>query len=94
MLRFRLRAGCAKVFARSHYSETMEELRNIKKSTCHSIFDKCIHSFVREIFNESVNIPSNDDLKRTLHVLIIWGFNGCFGSIDCTHIYWKRCPKE
>ena len=22
------------------------------------------------------------------------GFNGCFGSIYCTHIFWNRCQKK
>jgi hypothetical protein len=49
---------------------------------------------VEHFFDIFVTIPKGDKLRKVMEVNKMLGFNGCFGSIDCTHIFWKRCPKE
>lgn len=41
-----------------------------------------------------LRLPTANDLFRIekLHKAV-HGVNGMFGSIDCTHTYWKNCPK-
>jgi hypothetical protein len=29
-----------------------------------------------------------------MEVYKIMGFNGCIGSVDCTHIHWNKCKKQ
>ena len=42
----------------------------------------------------SFRIPTPYDIKRTakLHK-VVHGVSGMFGSLDCTHTYWKNCAK-
>ena len=37
-------------------------------------------------------IPRGADLRSVMDVYKLMGFNGAFGSVDCTHINWRRCP--
>lgn len=41
-----------------------------------------------------VTIPKGDKSRKIMEVYKMLGFNGCFRSIDSTHIFWKRCPRE
>ena len=43
---------------------------------------------------EYLRLPTANDMKRitTLH-RIAHGVDGMFGSLDCSHTFWKNCPK-
>lgn len=83
-----------RILGRGHDFDTMEELSMVPMSTCHAIFKQFIFTFVYEFFDEFVKMPVGDDLKKVMRVYKMMGLNGCAGSLDCTHIYWKRCPRE
>jgi Plant transposon protein len=51
---------------------------------------------IKECFQtEFLRIATKSDMKQitTLHQQI-HGVPGMVGSLDCTHIYWKNCPKR
>jgi hypothetical protein len=92
-VKFRVLIGL-RFLARAHDSDTMEELSQVKSSTCHTIFHQFIDGMVEHLFPLFVTIPTGHKLRKVMEVYKMLGFNGCFGSIDCTHVFWKRCPKE
>ncbi len=83
-----------RILAKNHDCDTMCELSLIGASTCHSIFQKFVTNFVRNYFHQLVNIPQGEELKAVMEVYKIMGFNGCIGSVDCTHIHWNKCRKQ
>jgi len=54
-------------------------------------FDKVISLLYKEEF---LRLPTKQDLNAiiALHKKVV-GVDGCFGCLDCTHTYWKNCPK-
>ncbi|XP_066314837.1 uncharacterized protein [Miscanthus floridulus] len=60
---------------------TMEVLKNFVKG-------------VREVFGERhLRHPTMEDTERLLKLGEKRGFPGIFGSIDCMHWQWERCPN-
>ena len=37
-------------------------------------------------------MPIGPDIRRVMDVYKLLGFNGAFGSIDCTYVAWRKCP--
>ncbi len=83
-----------KILARGNDFDTILELSGVPLLTCHRIFNTFIKSFTINFFNEYVHMPTGDKLTQCMNTYKLLGFNGCVGSIDCTHIYWSKCPKE
>ncbi len=58
---------------------------------CCEEFDKAIISLYQE---EYLRCPTEDDLKAIVKLhKARHKVNGMFGSLDCSHTYWKNCPK-
>ena len=60
--------------------------------------EECCDNFAKAINTVySVNylrLPTATDVKRVLKLhKAIHNIDGMFGSLDCTHTYWKNCPK-
>ncbi len=72
----------------------MSELSGVPISTCHNIFHTFIKSFTVNFFDQYVSMPTGDKMKEVMNVYKLLDFNECVGSMDCTHIYWNKCPKE
>lgn len=83
-----------RILAKNHDSETMCELSLVGASTCNKIFRKFVVNFKREYFKQIVYLPEGEELRKVMDVYKILGFNGCFGSMDCTHLRWNKCPAE
>jgi hypothetical protein len=51
-------------------------------------------SAIKLVYGGFIRFPSTTDLNRIskLH-RCIHGVSGMLGSLDCTHTYWKNCPK-
>ena len=82
-----------RILSRNNDMDTMEELTGIKRSTIHTIFTKFIVNFTGAFFDKYVNLPEGEELTRIMNAYKMMGFNGAFGSVDCTHVYWNKCPK-
>jgi hypothetical protein len=83
-----------RMLGKNHDFDTLNELSLIGASTCHVIFVTFVTNFVKKYFHKLVNIPQGEELRAVMEVYKIMGFNGCFGSIDCTHIHWNKCKKQ
>ena len=58
---------------------------------CCKQFDKAITLLYTK---EYLRVPSAADLKAITNLhKSIHGVDGLLGSLDCTHTYWKNCPK-
>jgi hypothetical protein len=82
-----------RILAKNHDSDTMCELSLVGASTCNTIFRTFVLNFRREYFREIVFMPEGEELQKVMDVYKLLGFNGCFGSIDCTHLWWNKCPS-
>ena len=83
-----------KILAKNHNCDTLNECS----------FGRCIHmqqdfftflvNFALLYFEHLIFMPEGKQLQKTIDILKILGFNGCFGSIDCTLLRWNKCPRE
>ena len=83
-----------RILAKNHDSETLNELSLVGASTCNLIFRQFVLNFRNSFFRKIVYVPEGEELRKCIDVYKIMGFNGCFGSIDCTHVRWNKCPSE
>jgi hypothetical protein len=59
--------------------------------TCCQEFDAAIKSIYMK---EWLRLPTKQDLKAIMKLhKSVHGVEGMFGSLDCSHTYWKNCPK-
>jgi len=57
------------------------------------IFKQFVDGCVKYLYAKYVHVPDGEELDRVRMVYEKLGLPGCIGSMDCTHIYWHRCPK-
>ena len=58
---------------------------------CMIQFDKVILQLYK---GEYLRLPTAEDLKAIVNLhKSCQGVDGMLGSLDCTHTYWKNCPK-
>ena len=58
---------------------------------CCKNFDKAIMAIYMK---EYLRVPTKADLKAIAQLhKSVHQVDGMFGSLDCTHTYWKNCPK-
>ncbi|MFS7995571.1 putative harbinger transposase-derived protein [Helianthus anomalus] len=60
---------------------------------------ECLHFFCNAVIKlygkEFLRKPTSHDISRIYAAHEArWHFPGMLGSIDCTHIEWKNCPRE
>ena len=62
-----------------------------------TVIDESLKRFCRsvvEVYGEEyLRSPNPADIHRILKENVSRGLPGLFGSIDCTHLEWKNCPK-
>lgn len=80
--------------ARGHDTDTMEELSGVSQATCHRIFQLFIRNYSKRLFNKYVFVPTGRGLVEVMRDYKLLGFNGAWGSIDVTHVFWNKCPEE
>lgn len=81
-----------RILGRGSVLDDIEEFCRVRKSTVHAIFHQFINGVARTMFAAYVTPPSGDRLKRVLNTYARLGFPGAVGSVDCTHVYWDKCP--
>jgi hypothetical protein len=58
---------------------------------CCKEFDKAVKLCYEEEF---LRLPTKDDIKAITRLhKSVHRVDGMFGSLDCSHTYWKNCPK-
>ena len=79
--------------ARGHDDLTIKNMSKIGKSTVHNIFKSFVERFVKQFHGKWINRrPSPDELAKIMETYRKLGFPGAIGSVDCTHVGWRRCP--
>jgi hypothetical protein len=59
---------------------------------------QCCNTFdttIKKVYQgEYLRLPTDNDVKAIFNLHhSIHGIKGMFGSLDCSHTYWKNCPK-
>jgi hypothetical protein len=84
-----------RILGRGSCADDMSEMSGVGESTCNSIFKRFIAGMsVDEVFNLYVHPPAGAKLTEVMDTYARLGFPGAVGSIDCTHIFWSKCPVE
>lgn len=81
-----------RILGRGHSSDDNWDGCEVCESTCTAIFHKFIRGMVRHFFVDSVKPPTGDRLAQVMATYSRLGYPGAVGSIDCTHIFWGKCP--
>ena len=81
-----------RILGRGHSADDNWDGSGVAESTCTAIFHKFIRGMVTHFFAESVKPPTGDKLTEVMATYARLGYPGAVGSIDCTHIYWGKCP--
>ncbi|XP_066338381.1 uncharacterized protein [Miscanthus floridulus] len=74
-------------------ADELDEYLKIGETTAMEALKKFVKG-VREVFGERyLRRPTMEDTERLLKLGEKRGFPGMFGSIDCMHWQWERCPN-
>ena len=82
-----------RILGRDNCADDISEFLNIGESTVYPIFKQFVDGCVKYLYSKYVHVPDGEELDRVRIVYEKLGLPGCIGSMDCTHIYWHRCPK-
>jgi hypothetical protein len=83
-----------RILGRDAVSDSCEELSEIARSTCNDIFIQFVAQFNAAFYDDVIKPPTGDNLLHVMETYRKLGFPGCVGSIDCTHVKWRQCPKS
>ena len=82
-----------RILGRDNCADDISEFLNIGESSITPIFKQFIHGCVKYLYSRYVYIPEREEMQQVRKVYERLGLPGCIGSMDCTHIFWHRCPK-
>ena len=83
-----------RILAKNHGCDTLHGLSLVGASTCSKFFCTFVINFARLYFEHLVFVPEGEQLRKTMDIYKIRGFNGYFESIDCTHLRWNKYPRK
>lgn len=82
-----------RILARGSTADDMADGSGVREATCRQIFLQFIKGMSsHEVFGQIVKPPTGERLQSVMDTYSRLGFPGAVGSIDCTHIYWGKCP--
>ena len=86
---------CLRILGRNSIADDIKEFNGdcIGESTINSIFKKFVTNFAKRIYPTIVKLPTDQKLQSIMRVYQRLGIPGCLGSMDCTHVWWYRCPS-
>ena len=85
--------ACLRILARDAVGDDIDEHLNIGNSTVNSFFKRFLANCANILFPKYVYVPQGEALDAVEAVYRRMGFPGCVGSMDCTHVFWDKCPK-
>jgi hypothetical protein len=85
---------CLRILARGNFYDDISEMVGIGLSTVAYIFVRFCNNFSTYYFEEFVHPPVGEDLAKVLNIYEVLGLPGAVGSMDCTHVWWDKCPVE
>lgn len=80
------------VLGRGSCCHAMVVASGVGESTCLQLFHAFIRGMVKYFFKDTVKPPTGERLKVVMDTYARLGYPGAVGSIDCTHIFWNKCP--
>jgi hypothetical protein len=86
--------SCLKILGRDLCADEIDENLNIGESTVNKFFKMFITNYAAAMFSKYVYVPEGEEMDRVEEVYRHMGFPGCIGSMDCTHIFWDKCPEK
>ena len=86
--------ACLKILGRDLCCDEIDEVLNISESTVNKFFHQFITNFANAVYDKYVYVPDGAELDAVQEVYSRMGFPGCVGSMDCTHVFWDKCPER
>jgi len=83
-----------RILGRGNVADDLNELSEVGASTCNTIFKTFVTNFSCFFFDEYVKMPQGDRLQSIMRAYERLGMVGCIGSMDCTHLWWNKCPDD
>lgn len=85
---------CLRLLGRGLTLDDIEDLSCIPSSTVWLCFHQFISKFSEVMRPLHIKLPVGNELKEVMDCYNRMGFPGVIGSVDSTHLKWKRCPVE
>ena len=85
---------CLRILGRGAYNEDVGEMGVCFRSSVHAIFRKFLLNFTPAFYSLYVREPTGEKLKKIMQAYAAIGLPGAMGSVDVTHIFWGKCPKD
>jgi hypothetical protein len=83
-----------RVLGRGTVMADIEEMSGVPRSTCYDIFKDFLHGFSTKLYKSYVSPPTGPYLREVMDEYARLGFAGAVGSVDCTHVFWDKCPHD
>ena len=85
--------GASRMSAKGCFFDAIGELSGMSISTMQSFYHFFWDRFVVALKDRWIFYPTDAaGVADNLEVYARLGFPGAIGSVDCTHVYWGRCP--
>ena len=83
-----------RILARGVSVDDITESTNISESWLNKCFKLFVKNIALHLKDEIIYFPENEELKETMRYYSKLGFPLAVGEMDCTHIYWNKCPQS
>lgn len=84
--------GVLRILGRGWCIDDVCESSGISEETMRSFFHTFNKLFTQNCYSEYVQIPTGDELLKTMSIYDSMGLSECIGSMDGVHIMWDKCP--
>ena len=81
-----------RILARGNCADDISEFSDIGESSVLQIFKIFVSSFVDHFYTRFVSLPKDERLASVMKAYDRLGMTGAFASMDCTHLWWDKCP--
>ena len=85
-----------RILGRNNTADDTNELSggSIGESTCVHIFKAFVTNMPTFLYDEWITEPVGEALKKIMEGYRLLGLPGAIRSMDVTHVWWARCPKD
>lgn len=84
--------GVLRILGGGWCMDDVSDSSGISEETMRTSFHTFNSLFNAKFYDEYVQIPSGDELVKTMNVYDSMGLTGCIGSMDGVHVIWDKCP--
>jgi hypothetical protein len=83
-----------RTLGRAAVMDDMAEMSGVSVTACYTIFKDFCYGMANKFYPDYVKPPSGDYLLKVMDQYARLGFPGAVGSVDCTHVFWDKCPYD